>query len=66
MLGFFLSLFMGQLKHSFPRHETLPFFFFKEKNVETEHSQLTDAIRVGVDGFFPLHVADHLGILQCC
>ena len=39
---------------------------FKEKAVETEHSQLTDAIRIGVDGFFPLHVADHLGILQFC
>ena len=38
----------------------------KEKAVETEHSQLTDAIRIGVDGFFPLHVADHLGILQFC
>lgn len=50
------SLLLGQLKHSFLRHETLCLFFFfsfKKKNIETKHWQLTDAIRIGVDGFFP-------------
>lgn len=61
------SLFLGQSQHSFLRHETLCLFFtFKEKNVE-------NSIRLAVNWccqdwrwwFFPLHVADHLGILQC-